>query len=214
MDQVYRDRTEAGRLLGDAVRAHLGPSPAIVLGLPRGGVPLAVLVGRALGAPVDVLVVRKVGVPGRPELAMGAVAAGVTIRNEDVLAMLPQAAAAFDKVAAEQRAEVCRREHAYRSGRPPLALENSTVVLVDDGVATGATLRAAIAAVRRLRAARVVVAAPVASEQALQALEGEADDVVCLQVPSPFTAVGEWYEAFPQVTDDEVREWMEAAPAP
>jgi putative phosphoribosyl transferase len=212
MDRVYRDRAEAGQLLGAAVKAHVGSAPALVLGLPRGGVPVAVAVADALGAPVDILVVRKVGVPMQPELAMGAVArGGVTVRNEDVLAELPQAAAQFDAVARKERAEVTRRELAYRGARPPLALHDLSAVLVDDGVATGATLRAAIAAARQLGAARVVVAVPVASIQALRMLQAEADDVVCLEAPSRFMAVGQWYLDFPQVTDDEVRELLSPA---
>ncbi len=209
MDRVYRDRAQAGQLLGVAVKARFGATPALVLGLPRGGVPVAAAVARALGAPLDVIVVRKVGVPTRPELAMGAVApGGVTIRNDDVLAQLPQAAAQFDVVASRERVEVARRERAYRGARPPLALNDSTAILVDDGVATGATVRAAIAAARQLGAAHVVVAVPVASIQALAMLQAEADDVVCLEAPSQFIAVGQWYLDFPQVTDDEVRELL------
>jgi putative phosphoribosyl transferase len=206
MNRVYANRAEAGRLLGAAVKERLDAQPAIVLALPRGGVPVAVPVAAALGAPLDVLVVRKVGVPSQPELAMGAVAAGgVTIRNDEVLAMLPGAARDFEAVAAEERAEVGRRERAYRGQRPPLALAGLTAVLVDDGIATGATLRAAVGAARRLGAARVVVAVPVASREALATLEEEADEVVCLQVPQFFLAVGGCYADFPQLTDAEVR---------
>ncbi|HXQ32322.1 MAG TPA: phosphoribosyltransferase family protein [Steroidobacteraceae bacterium] len=212
MDRVYANRTEAGQLLGAAVRKRLGAQPAIVLGLPRGGVPVAVPVAAALGAPLDVLVVRKVGVPSQPELAMGAVApGGVTIRNEDVLAMLPGAARQFETVADEERAELTRRERAYRGERAPLDLAGLAAVLVDDGVATGATLRAAVAAARQLGAGRVVVAVPVASREARQMLEQEADDVVCLQVPQFFVAVGGWYADFPQLTDAEVRELLPGA---
>jgi putative phosphoribosyl transferase len=206
VDRIYRNRAEAGRLLGEAVRARLGTESAIVLGLPRGGVPVAAPVARALGMPLDVLVVCKVGLPGQPELAMGAVAGGgVTIRNEEVLATLDYAAEQFDTVAAEERAEVKRRERAYRGARGPLTLKGLTAVLVDDGVATGATLRAAVAAARQLGASRVLAAVPVASEEAIAILTIEADDVVCLQVPSMFVAVGQWYQEFPQVTDEEVR---------
>jgi putative phosphoribosyl transferase len=212
MNRIYKDRIEAGRLLGEAVKARLGREPAIVLGLPRGGVPVAALVGEMLDMPVDVLVVRKVGVPNRPELAMGAVApGGVTIRNEDILSMFPLAATQFDAAAGTEREELRRREHAFRRGRPALNLNGLTVVLVDDGVATGATLRAAIESARRLGAKRVVVAAPVASAEAMRTLEIEADEVVCLQVPQAFMAVGQWYEQFPQVTDAEVQEALKAA---
>lgn len=206
MERAFADRVDAGRRLGAAVRDRLRGGPALVLGLPRGGVPVAVEVAAALGAPVDVLVVRKVGVPTQPELAMGAVAGGgVTVRNEDVLRLLPFAAPLFESAAARERAEVERRERAFRGDRPPLAAEGRTVVLVDDGVATGATVRAAIAAARALGAARVVVAVPVASPEALALLEAEADEVVCLEAPRAFHAVGAWYADFPQLTDEEVR---------
>jgi predicted phosphoribosyltransferase len=209
MDRIYANRAEAGQLLGAAVRKRLGAHPAIVLGLPRGGVPVAAAVAAALGAPLDVLVVRKVGVPAQPELAMGAVApGGVTIRNEDVLAMLPGARRQFEAVASEERAELVRRERAYRGERPPLALTGRVAILVDDGVATGATLRAAVAAARQLGAARVVVAVPVASREAREMLEAEADDVICLQTPQFFVAVGGWYADFPQLSDAEVRELL------
>jgi putative phosphoribosyl transferase len=206
MDRAYADRAEAGRLLAEAVRDRLGNEPAVVLGLPRGGVPVAAAVAEALQAPLDVLVVRKVGVPTQPELAMGAVAAGgVAVRNEDVLGMLPEAAQAFEAVARQELAEVARREHAYRAGRPAPTFAGRAAVLVDDGVATGATIRAAIAAARALGAARVVVAVPVASQEALALLQQEADEVICLQAPRYFYAVGAWYDDFPQVSDAEVR---------
>jgi putative phosphoribosyl transferase len=206
MDRVYANRTEAGRLLGAAVVARLGKQPAVVLGLPRGGVPVAVEVAAALGTGVDVLVVRKVGVPSQPELAMGAVGpGGVTVRNEDVLGMLPGAARRFEAVASAERAEVARRERAFRGGRAPLTLEGRCAVLIDDGVATGATLRAAMAAVRALGASRVVVAVPVASAEAIRLLEQEADEVICLEQPASFMAVGQWYAEFAQVSDEEVR---------
>jgi putative phosphoribosyl transferase len=206
MDRIYENREQAGRVLGEAARARLGREPAVVLGLPRGGVPVAVGVAAALGTGVDVLVVRKVGVPSQPELAMGAVGpGGVTVRNEDVLAMLPGAASRFEAVAAVERAEVLRRERAFRGQRPPLELTGRSAVLVDDGVATGATLRAAIAAARALGAARVVVAVPVASAEAVRMLEAEADEVICLEQPAYFMAVGQWYAEFRQVSDEEVR---------
>jgi putative phosphoribosyl transferase len=168
-------------------------------------VPVAVPVARALGCPVDVLVVRKVGLPEQPELAMGAVAsANITIRNEDVMAMCPGAERDFERVAARERAEVKRRERAYRGKRAPPALAGLTAVLVDDGIATGATIRAAVAAARRLGAARIVVAVPVAAAESVRMLAREADEVICLQQPAYFTAVGQWYRAFPQVSDAEV----------
>jgi putative phosphoribosyl transferase len=211
MDRMYANRTEAGRLLGKAVLERLGQEPAVVLGLPRGGVPVAAGVARALGCGLDLLVVRKVGVPSQPELAMGAVGpGGVTVRNADVLGMLPQAARQFETVAAQERAEVERRERAYRGKRAPLTLTGLTAVLVDDGVATGATLRAAIAAARALGAARVVVAVPVASAEAVRMLAALADEVICLEQPAFFMAVGQWYADFTQVSDEEVRELLAA----
>lgn len=214
-DRVYADRDEAGRLLAAAVRKRLAGEKAIVFGLPRGGLPVATHVAEALGAPLDVLVVRKVGVPFQPELAMGAVAAGgVAVRNEDVLRMLPDAEREFDSVAARELAEVTRRERAYRAGRPAPALAGCTAVLVDDGIATGATLRAAVAAARALGARRVVVAAPVASQEALALLEQDADEVICLEAPPHFYAVGAWYRDFPQVSDDAVRHCLAASAPP
>jgi len=211
MDRVYRDRTEAGQLLGMAVLARLGREPVVVLGLPRGGVPVAAGVARALGCDLDVLVVRKVGVPGQPELAMGAVGpAGVTVRNPEVLGLLPDAARRFEAVAQLERAEVERRERVYRGKRAPLALANRTAVLVDDGVATGATLRAAIRAARALGASRVAVAVPVASPEAAQMLAAEADEVICLEQPAGLMAVGQFYEDFSQVSDGEVRDFLAA----
>jgi putative phosphoribosyl transferase len=211
MERIFSDRTQAGQLLGEAVLERLGRAPAVVLGLPRGGVPVAWGVARALGAELDVLVVRKVGVPTQPELAMGAVGpGGVTVRNEDVLEMLPGAAARFEAVAASERAEVGRRERAFRGKRPPLVLTGRSAVLVDDGVATGATLRAAIAAARALGAARVVVAVPVASPEAVRMLAAEADEVICLEQPAFLMAVGQCYAEFAQVSDAEVRALLAA----
>lgn len=214
MSRVYRDRAEAGRLLAESVQRCVGSQPAIVLGLPRGGVSVAMQIARALRLPLDVLVVRKVGVPNQPELAMGAVASGdVTIRNEEVLAALPGAAEMFDDVARMERTEVERRERAYRGNRPPLKLAGLSAILVDDGVATGSTLRAAVTAARQLGASRVTVAVPVAPAEALSALQEDADEVICLETPAAFYAVGQWYAEFPQVTDYEVRKLLEPTSA-
>lgn len=203
---IYRDRTQAGESLAAAVRDRMGTQRVIVLALPRGGVPVAVPVARALGAPLDVLVVRKVGVPGAPEVAMGAVAiGGITLRNAEVLASTPVAAQLFEKEARRERAEVTRRELAYRRAGTPLVLTDLSALLVDDGVATGATVRAAIAAARGLGAARVVVAVPVASAAVAEILAQEADELICLQQPLCLQSVGEWYQEFPQVSDAEVR---------
>jgi putative phosphoribosyl transferase len=192
-------------------REAVGPRP-LVLGLPRGGVPVAAAVAAALGAPLDVLVVRKVGVPGQPELAMGAVAAGgIEARNAEVLAFLPDAARQFERVAAQELAEVARREHAYRGSRPSLELAGRTVVLVDDGIATGSTMEAAVRACRAGGAQRIVVAAPVAAPQSLAALRPLADQVVCPMQPAAFMAVGRWYDSFPQLEDEDVRRCLAAA---
>lgn len=211
MERVYEDRAEAGRRLAAELRRRPPEGPLVVLGLPRGGVPVAAEIADALEAPLDVLVVRKVGVPGQPEVAMGAVATGgVEVRNEAVLALLPRAAALFERVAARERVELARREAPYRGDRPPLQLAGRTAILVDDGVATGSTVRAAIVAARALGASRVVVAVPVASREALAQLEAEADEVVCLQAPASFAAVGLWYELFPQLSDADVTALLDA----
>lgn len=215
MQRIYSDRADAGRELARAVSQRVHGDAVVVLGLPRGGVPVAREVARALRAPLDVLVVRKVGAPFQPELALGAVARdGVTVRNEDVLAQLPGAAAEFESLADVQRTEVERREHLFRGGRPALALAGRTAVLVDDGVATGATARAAIDAARALGAARVVFATPVASRSAAELLRTAADDLVCLQSPAFFAAVGQAYADFTQVEDDTVRRILAASERP
>ncbi len=210
--QVFFDRTEAGRQLGKALAAHGLKGPLLVLGLPRGGVPVALEVARALQAPLDVLVVRKVGMPGQPELAIGAVAPGdVTVREAGAGARYAGLEVPFERLAAAERAELARRERAYRAGAPPLDARGKTVVLVDDGLATGATMIAAILAARRAGADRVVVAAPVASPAAAARIAGEADDVVILQAPPALFAVGEWYERFEQLDDEDVRAALERA---
>ena len=211
MYRTYIDRDDAGRQLDAAVRASVHAGDLIVLGLPRGGVPVAAAVATALGAPLDVLVVRKVGVPGQPELAMGAVAAGgVEARVAEVLALLPGAARQFDAVAERERQEVARRERAYRGTRPPLELAGRTSVLVDDGLATGATMEAAVRACRAGGAARVVVAVPVGAPDSVARVTLLADAVVCLQQPAGFAAVGQWYREFDQLEDEDVRKVLAA----
>ncbi|MDQ3574511.1 MAG: phosphoribosyltransferase [Actinomycetota bacterium] len=181
-------------------------SRLLVLGLPRGGVPVAAEVARALGAPLDVFVVRKLGVPGREELAMGAIASGgVQVHNAEVIARLDISDDVIAAVAAREASELQRRELAYRSGRPPLEVPGRTVILVDDGLATGSTMRAAIAAVREKGPAAVMVAVPTAAEATLAALRSEADAVVAAVTPEPFIAVGHSYLDFSQTTDEEVR---------
>ena len=212
MQRAFADRDDAGRCLGAALLARAAEREPLVLGLPRGGMPVAAAVARALSAPLDVLVVRKVGVPDQPELAMGAVAAGgIEARNAQVLAQLPGAARQFGTVAARERAEVARRERAYRGTRPPLELADRTVVLVDDGIATGSTMEAAVRACRAGGARRIVVAVPVGAPESLAALEPLADSIVCLMQPVGFGAVGRWYESFPQLEDEDVRRCLTAA---
>ena len=212
MQRAFANREEAGRRLGEALRQQVTELELLVLGLPRGGVPVAAAVAAALAAPLDVLVVRKVGVPSQPELAMGAVAAGgIEARNTEVLDLLPDAARQFERVAAQERAEVERRERAYRDARPPLALAGRAVVLVDDGIATGSTMEAAVRACRAGGARRVVVAVPVAAPESLASLRPLTDGIVCLMHPAAFVAVGRWYDSFPQLEDEDVRRCLAAA---
>jgi putative phosphoribosyl transferase len=220
----FRDRVEAGRQLAEAVRqADLGAN-VVVLGLPRGGVPVAFEVADVLGAPLDVVVVRKLGVPFQPELAMGAIGeGGVRVENPDVLRSAALTELDLEVVEQRERAELERRAHEYRDGRPRLQLRGRCAVIVDDGIATGSTARAACRVVRALGASRVIVAAPVASRLALAELSSVADDVLCVDSPEPFYAVGEWYRDFSQTSDAEVvdllrrsagaREWRSQHPA-
>jgi predicted phosphoribosyltransferase len=206
---LFRDRREAGRTLADRLSSFAGRDDVVVLALPRGGVPVGFEVARALGAELDVFVVRKLGLPGHPELAMGAIASGdVRVLNEDVLESYPIPTTAIDVVTRTERVELERRERAYRDGRPLAAIDGRMVILVDDGLATGSTMRAAVLAVRRLHPARVVVAVPVGAWQTCEALREVADDVVCPFTPEPFIAVGLWYADFSQTTDDEVRQLL------
>jgi putative phosphoribosyl transferase len=208
----FRDRRSAGQLLARQLDAYAHRSDVVVLGLPRGGVPVAFEVADALDAPLDVLVVRKLGVPFQPELAMGAIASGgVTVLNDDVVAMAGITPAMVARVASVEELELARREHLYRNGRPPLALTGKIVILVDDGLATGSTMRAAVQAVKRLQPAQVIVAVPVGASQSCRLLEQSADDVICLQMPVPFSAVGLWYDDFSQTSDEEVRVLVEQA---
>jgi predicted phosphoribosyltransferase len=214
MSLVFRDRASAGRDLADRLQRYAGHDDVVVLGLPRGGVVVAAEVARALDAPLDVYVVRKLGLPDQPELAMGAIASGgVTVLNHDLVALLGIDPKVIEAVAARESQELARRDVAYRRGRPPRALDGKTVLLVDDGVATGATMRAAVAALRQLGPARVVVAAPVMSREAHATLARAADEVECLSQPEPFFGVGAWYSDFRQTTDDEVRDLLGARPA-
>ena len=206
---MFRDRSHAGRVLAERLARYAGRPDVVVLALPRGGVPVGSEVARALAAPLDVFVVRKLGVPGREELAMGAVAAGgVLVVNEEVVRRLDIPADVIDEVAAEERQELDRRAEAYRDGRPAPDLRDKTVILVDDGLATGSTMRAAVAAVRQLGPACVVVAVPVGAAETCAEFRAVADDAVCAVTPEPFFAVGSWYQDFAQTTDEEVRELL------
>jgi putative phosphoribosyl transferase len=209
---VFRDRSEAGRVLARLLKPYADQPGLIVLALPRGGVPVAFEVARALHAPLDVFVVRKLGVPGHEEYAMGAIASGgVRVLNDDVVDYLGIHEDAVEDVARAEQAELQRRERLYRGDRPAPPVEGRTVILVDDGLATGSTMRAAVRALRLQSPARLVVAVPVAAEDTCVALRSEADEVVCARTPEPFRAVGLWYDDFSQTGDDEVRDLLEAA---
>jgi predicted phosphoribosyltransferase len=189
--------------------AYLDRPDVLVLALPRGGVPVGYEVARALGAPLDVFLVRKLGVPRYEELAMGAVATGgVRVLNDEIVRGLGISEHEIDAAAARELPELARRERLYRGDRPPPGVASRTVILVDDGLATGATMRAAVQALRQQHPARIVVAVPTASPDTSEALRAEADDVICAMTPEPFFAVGHWYEDFTQTTDDEVRELL------
>jgi putative phosphoribosyl transferase len=206
---LYRDRTEAGRELATKLSSYSGRDDVMVLALPRGGVPVAYEVAQALQAPLDVFLVRKLGMPGQEELALGAIATGgIRVVNEEVARLLDVPAATIDAVAKEEQQELERREREYRGDRPPPAIAGKTVILVDDGLATGSTMRAALAALRQQHPAHLVVAVPVGAAETCAILEREADEVVCGRRPEPFYAVGMWYEDFGQTTDEEVRELL------
>ena len=206
LDERFRDRREAGELLGQELARRLtARENVVVLGLPRGGLPVGAGVAKALGAPLDVFVVRKLGFPGHEELAMGAIASGgVRVMNDDVLAYMPVRPQAIEAVAEREQAELERRERAYRGNRPPLDVRGQTVIVVDDGLATGSTMRAAIRALKQMQPRSIVVAVPVAARPTCNELRAEVDDVVCLRTPDPFEAVGLWYDDFEQTTDEEV----------
>ncbi len=210
----YANRTEAGRKLAVRLEEYTGAEDLIVLGLPRGGVPVAAAVAEQLGAPLDAYVVRKVGVPGHEELAMGAVADGVTVSNELVLERLEVPPDVFEDHAEAQRKEVQRREALYRGDQPPPPLRDRTVILVDDGLATGATMKAAVEAVRKSHPRRLIVAVPVAARATADAfrerLQAPDEELVCLREPEMLDGVGRWYEDFRQIDDQEVRHLLES----
>jgi predicted phosphoribosyltransferase len=213
--RVYRDRTEAGRVLAERLGAYADRPEVIVLALPRGGVPVGYEVARALHAPLDVFIVRKLGVPGHEELAMGAVATGgVRVLNDQVVRSLGIPDSVIDAVASWELEELRRRERLYRGDRPPPDVRGKTVILVDDGLATGSTMLAAVRALRQQQPARIVVAVPIAAPDTCELLRAEVDDVVCAVTPEPFYAVGLWYRDFSQTTDEEVRELLAQATEP
>lgn len=208
----FKNRTEAGRRLADGLRGYAADPKVLVLALPRGGVPVAYEVAEALGAPLDVFLVRKLGVPGQEELALGAIASGgVRVLNEDLVRGLRIPGEIIDAISEKEQRELERRERLYRGNRPAPDVRNRTVVLVDDGLATGSTMRAAVTALCRQEPARIVVAVPVASGDVCRAFQREADEVVCALTPEPFWAVGAWYDDFSQTTDDEVRALLDRA---
>ena len=211
---LFRDRADAGRHLLSRLGAYHGRPDVVVLGLPRGGIPVGYEVARGLGAPLDVFVVRKLGVPGQEELAMGAIATGgVRVVNRDVVDALHIAPDVLDRAAAQELRELERRQRSYRGDRPEPQVEGRTVILVDDGLATGSTMRAAVQALRQQRPARIVVAVPVAALATCAELRREVEDVVCFATPEPFMAVGRFYDDFSQTTDEEVHDLLASARA-
>jgi predicted phosphoribosyltransferase len=212
---IFHDRRDAGRRLADRLSALAGRRDVVVLALPRGGVPVGYEVAGGLGAPLDVFLVRKLGVPGREELAMGAIASGgVRVVNADVVRALGIPPTVIDQVAADEERELARREWEYRDDRPPPDVAGRVVILVDDGLATGSTMRAAVLAVRQHNPLAVIVAVPVGASETCSAMRDVADDVVCLETPEQFAAVGLWYEDFSQTRDEEVRELLTNAARP
>ena len=212
---LFENREAAGQQLAGLLGEYAHRPDVLVLGLPRGGVPVAAEVARVLGVPLDVFLVRKLGVPGHPELAMGAIASGgIRVMNEDVMRWAHVPADAVDAVVRVEQAELERREQEYRTGRPLVALAGRTVILVDDGLATGSTMRAAVEAIRAYGPARVVVAVPVGAPAACLEMASIADELVCARSPEPFSAVGQWYRDFSQTTDAEVRALLDTQARP
>ncbi|HET7463700.1 MAG TPA: phosphoribosyltransferase [Longimicrobium sp.] len=211
-DIRYQDRVEAGRRLARELAPYAGRPNLLVLALPRGGVPVAFEVAEALNAPLDIFLVRKLGVPGHEELAMGAIASGgIRVLNDDVLRHVRVPPHLIDAAAERELRELERRERAYRDGRPEPAIHGRTIILVDDGLATGSTMRAAVAAIRSQHPEQLIVAVPVAARETVALFRGQVDDVVCPLTPDPFYAVGMWYHDFSQTTDDEVRDLLARA---
>lgn len=209
MEPRFHNRTEAGRRLAAQLSQYANSPDVLVLGLPRGGIPVAYEIAKALHVPLDVWLVRKLGVPGQEELAMGAIASGgVMILNNEIINLLKISREAVEQVAAAEKQELERRDQAYRGDRPLPQIENHTIILVDDGIATSSTLRAAIAALQRHQPKHIVVAAPVAPPSVCESLKTIVDDVVCLNTPEPLHSIGMWYIDFSQTTDNEVRDLL------
>jgi putative phosphoribosyl transferase len=209
---LFQDRFEAGRILASRLRQFAHRNDVLVLGLPRGGVPVAFEVARILNTPLDVFLVRKLGVPGQEELAMGAIASGgIRVVNRTVVDALGITMADIQQAALQQQAELDRRERAYRDGRPMLDARGQIAILIDDGLATGSSMRVAIMALRKREPQRIVVGVPVAAPSVCEELESQADEVVCAVTPEPFFAVGQWYRDFPQTSDEEVRDLLQQA---
>lgn len=209
MPRIFQDRHEAGEILAGKIDNYSGRDDVIVLGLPRGGVPVAYEIAKRIAAPLDVFIVRKLGVPGFEELAAGAIASGgVRVFNDDVMRALPNALQIIDEVMSREEEELARREKIYRGDRPPLDVANKIIILVDDGLATGATMRAAVKALRQRGAAKIVVAVPVGAPETCREFETLADETICATTPEYFHAVGQFYENFAQTTDEEVRELL------
>jgi putative phosphoribosyl transferase len=208
----FRDRRDAGRILAQKLLAYANRPDVIVLALPRGGVPVAYEVARELNIPLDIFLVRKLGLPGHEELAIGAIASGgIRVLNHDIIRALNIPKEMINVVAERELQELQRREHNYRGDRPAPEVRDSTVILIDDGLATGASMRAAVAGLRAQHPARIVVAVPTASSETCEAFEFEVDEIVCAITPEPFYGVGRWYEDFSQTTDEEVRTFLEEA---
>ena len=206
---IFIDRRDAGKRLAQKLEEYAGREDVLVLGLPRGGVPVAYEVAKELNAPLDVFMVRKLGLPGHEELAMGAIASGgVRVLNEDVVIALDIPDSVIEAVSSREQEELERRERAYRGNRPRPQVEGKTVILIDDGLATGSSMRAAVAGVKTQNPAHVIVAVPAAAPETCEEFEDEVDEIICLAKPQPFYGVGLWYENFSQTSDEEVRELL------
>lgn len=212
---IFRDRRDGGRRLAERLSEYKDRSDVVVLGLARGGLPVALEVAKALNAPLDVFVVRKLGVPGHRELAMGAIASGgVRVMNDSIVRSLSISSAEVNSIADQEQRELERREREYRGDKERLDVAGRTVILVDDGLATGASMRAAVSALRKQHPDKIVVAVPTGARITCQEFETQVDELLCLTTPDPFFAVGAWYEDFSQTTDEEVRRLLEMAPVP